>query len=343
MKLSPRDAVGYFRKPDPEKTGLLIYGGDTMRVALRRQEVIAALIGPNGDDEMRLTRIPAAELRKDPAMLLDAIKAQSFFPGPRVAFVEDATDGLTDTIRTALDDWAPGDAQVIVTAGQLNARAKLRKLFEEHRNAYATGIYDDPPGRAEIETQLKEAGVGAISPEAMTDLEALAREIGPGDLRQVIEKLALYKFGDAEPASSDDIKAVAPASTEADLDDVLNIVAEGRAGEIGPVMQKLEAQGMNAVTLVIGATRHFRALYAACAHPEGPAQGVARMRPPIFGPRRDRMVRQAQRWGADRLERALGMLTDTDLQLRSAGQRAPAMALVERSLVRLAMMGQARR
>ena len=38
------------------------------------------------------------------------------------------------------------------------------------------------------------------------------------------------------------------------------------------------------------------------------------------------------------LEQALGMLMDADLTLRSAGQRAPAMALVERSFVRLAWL-----
>ena len=151
MKLSTREAPGYFAKPNPDATGLLIYGGDAMRVALRRQEVIRALIGENGAEEMRLTRIPAADLRKDAALLNDAIKAQGFFPGPRVAFVEDAGDGLAETVRVALEDWAPGDAQVIVTAGSLAARSKLRKLFEDHANAYATGIYDDPPSRAEIE------------------------------------------------------------------------------------------------------------------------------------------------------------------------------------------------
>ena len=72
MKLSPRDAPSYFAKPDPSKTGLLIYGSDAMRVALRRQEVIKALIGPEGEEEMRLSRIPAAELRKDAALLNDA-------------------------------------------------------------------------------------------------------------------------------------------------------------------------------------------------------------------------------------------------------------------------------
>ncbi|MGV6811470.1 MAG: DNA polymerase III subunit delta [Brevirhabdus sp.] len=342
MKLSPREASGYFTRPDPDKTGLLIYGPDAMRIALKRQEVIAALIGPAGEEEMRLSRIPAADLRKDPALLSDAIKAQSFFPGPRVAFVEDATDGLAKVITAALEDWATGDAQVIVTAGQLNARAALRKLFEGHPNAYAAAIYNDPPGRDEIEAELKKAGIGAMDREAMTDLTALARELDPGDLRQTIEKLALYKLGDETPLSPADIAACAPASTEAEIDDILNAVAEARQGEIGPILRRLAAQGVQPVGLCINATRHFRTLHAAASDPGGPAAGLSRMRPPVFGPRRDRMARQAGNWGVHRLEDALRLLVDTDLQLRSAGQTAPAMALVERAMIRLAMMAQRR-
>ena len=338
MKLSTRDAPGYFARPDPSRTGLLIYGADAMRIALRRQEVIAALVGPDGEEEMRLARILAGDLRKDPAMLLDAIKAQGFFPGPRVVFVEDATDAMTPTITDALSDWAEGDAQVVVTAGALKASSKLRKLFEGHKNAYATGIYDDPPSRQEIEATLAKAGLTGVGSDAMADLTALSRDLDPGDFRQTMEKLALYKMGDDTPVTADDITACAPTSTEADLDDVLNIVAEARAGEIGPVMKKLKAQGVQPVGLCIGATRHFRALYTAASDPGGAAQGIARMRPPIFGPRRDRMLRQAQKWGAPRLEQALSLLTDTDLQLRSAGRSAPEMALVERTLIRLAMM-----
>ena len=91
MKLSTRDAVSYFTNPDPKRTGLLIYGADAMRVALKRQEVIAALLGPNAEEEMRLARMSGTEVRKDPAMLLDAIKSQGFFPGPRVALDTSST------------------------------------------------------------------------------------------------------------------------------------------------------------------------------------------------------------------------------------------------------------
>jgi DNA polymerase-3 subunit delta len=64
--------------------------------------------------------------------------------------------------------------------------------------------------------------------------------------------------------------------------------------------------------------------------------------PALYGKRRDRVLRQAQGWGADRVQRALTILTDTDLLLRSAGQTAPALALMERALIRLSMLGRAR-
>jgi DNA polymerase-3 subunit delta len=52
------------------------------------------------------------------------------------------------------------------------------------------------------------------------------------------------------------------------------------------------------------------------------------------------MQKQAMDWGLVRLEQAIHILLETDLKLRSAGQTAPQMALVERCLIRLSMMGK---
>ena len=331
MKLSTREANGYFAKPDAARTGLLIYGSDAMRVALKRQQVLTALLGKEAEEEMRLTRINAGDLRKDPALLVDAIKAVGFFPGPRAAFVDEANENTAPPILAALDEWQTGDAQIIVTAGQLKPTSKLRKAFEAHINAYATGIYDNPPTRDEIETALRDANLAVPMGDVMAALNDLAQALDPGDFRQTIEKLSLYKLNDPEPVSVDDIVACAPTSTEAEVDDVLMVVAEAKVREIGPMMQKLVAQGANPVTLCIGAMRHFRALHRAASDTSG--------RPTIFGPHRDRMLAQSRNWGPAKLETALGVLTDTDLQLRSAGQHAPAMALVERAFIRLAMLG----
>ncbi|MBT8424788.1 MAG: DNA polymerase III subunit delta, partial [Silicimonas sp.] len=85
--------------------------------------------------------------------------------------------------------------------------------------------------------------------------------------------------------------------------------------------------------------RHFRTLHAVAADPGGPGSGIGKLRPPVFGPRRDRIQRQASNWGMYKLERAISLLVDTDLTLRSTAN-APDMAVMERALLRLAWMGR---
>lgn len=337
MKLAPRDLAGFLRSPDPDAAALLIYGEDSVRVAQVRARAVTELGGPEADAEMRLSRLDAAALRGDPAALLDAVKAVGFYPGPRLVVVEGATDGLAQVFAAALAAWQPGDARIVATAAVLAKRSALRKTFEEARGARALPVYDDPPGPAEIEEMLRAAGLGPLDRAAMADLAVLARSLSAGDFRQTIEKLALYKHGDPQPATSAEIAAMAPLSRDAELDDILHATAEAEAGAIGPVLARLKAQGVAPVTLCIAAERHFRALHAAAVHPKGPDAGLSAQRPPVFGPRRDRMRRQLSRWPVPTLETALSMLLDTDRALRSATE-APGMALMERALIRLARM-----
>ncbi len=334
MILKGAEAARYCANPDPARAGLLIFGADPMRVALKRQEAISALIGPGGEAEMRLTRMSGGDLRRDGSLLVDAIKAVGFFPGPRVAFLEDATDGLADPVATALADWKPGDAVIVVTAGGLTGKSALKTLFEKHPKAVSIGLYDDPPGREEIEEALRKAGLADIGREAMADLTTLARALDPGDFRQTLEKIALYKWGDATPLTPADVVAMAPATIEADVDDLIDAVAEARAPAIGPLFRRLEGQGVLPVTICIGALRHFRVLHAAATDPQGPAVGIQRAR--VNFKQKDAMGRQAGQWEVRALEAAVSVLLETDLTLRSAS-RAPGMALMERALIRIAM------
>lgn len=334
MILKGAEAARYCAKPDPNRAGLLIFSADPMRVALKRQEAIAALIGPAGEGEMRLTRIAAADLRKDASLLLDAIKEIGFFPGPRVAFVEEATEGLTETIGLALRDWRPGDANIVVTAGQLSGKNSLKGLFEKAPAAICIGLYDEPPTRDEIEAELAKAGLKRISGEAMADLTTLSRALDPGDFRQTLEKIALYKHGDEGELTPADVAAMAPATVDTEVDELIRATAEGRARDLGLLMRRLEGQGVLPVTICIGALRHFRSLHIASSDPGGLQSGLMRAR--VFGPRRDQMQAQARAWPMKALEGAIAQLLEADLTLRSSS-RAPGMALMERSLLRIAL------
>jgi DNA polymerase III subunit delta len=335
MKLTAQEVSRYLKKPNPKHAGILLFGADAMRVALNRQDLITALIGPDGNSEMRLTRISAAELRKEPTNVMDAMRAGGFFAGPRVVFIEDATDAATQVLTAALADWAEGDAQIIVSAGNLTAKSSLRKLFEVNRAALCIGFYDAPPSKEEINTLLTAAGLRNLPPKSLGDIETLAKELDPGDFRQFLEKISLYKWGDGTDLTGDEILALAPATIEAEVDEVINATANRQAAQVVLLMRRLEGQGVNSVTLCIGALRHFRTLHLVSSDPNGAAAGIQKARG-VFGQRRDMMLRQAQNWGVGALERALTLLLETDLILRSSS-RAPAMAVIERALLRLAM------
>lgn len=336
MKLSARDTRAFFAEPDLTKAGVLIYGPDAMRISLIRKDLARTITGHGGEAEMRLIRLSAAEARKDPAQIADASRASGFFPGQRVVLVEDAGDGLAKPLAETLDGWQPGDAFLLVTAGQLTPRSSLRKLFETAPNALATAIYADPPGREDVEAALARAGIQNTSPDAMRDLLALAQVIDPGDLRQTLEKLFLYKSDDPSPVTPQDIAAIAPAITDAGLDEVIASVADGAVTDLAQALPRLAGQGTQPTGICIALNRYFRQLHAAATHPQGPDQALTRARPPVFGPRRDRMIRQARHWGSARLETILGLIVEADLTLRSASA-APQRAIVERLMIRIAM------
>ena len=337
MKLAGDKANNYFSNPDANHTSILIYGADSMRVALRRQELLKSLIGDNAEEEMRLTRISASDLRKDPALLLDGLKASGFFPGLRAVFVEDATDTIEPIIDKAMQDWQKGDAFLVLTAGQLNARSKLRKTIENYNNSVAIGIYNDPPNEKEIISTASKHNLNNFDNDAKKELIALGRSLDPGDFQQTLEKLSLYKYKDDTVITSTDIQSCAPVTIDAALDEAINIIADARSDEVGPILNRLFGQGTNPTTLCIAATRHFRNLHLAASHPSGPDVALSRARPPVFGHRKDRMVRQARGWGGIRLEKALGVLINTDLSLRSSS-KAPAQAILERAFIRISMM-----
>lgn len=338
MKLSPRDAAGFLARPNSQVPALLIYGSDAMRVAEKRAQVVRAHAGPDADAEMRLTRLAGGDLRRDAAALIDAAKAQGFFPGARAVIVDEATDGAVDAFGALLGDWAQGDALVVATAGQLTPGSKLRKLFEGDKRAFVLAVYDDPPTRDEIERMLQAAGLRGLPADTMRDLAALAQALEPGDFRQTLERIALYKHGDPSPLSPAEVALLAPGAADSDIDDALNAVAERRLDDLAPILSRLGAQGVTPVTICIALTRHFRMLHSLLGDPRGPSQAIGALRPPVFGPRRDRLLRQAQAWTLPRVEEALRDLTQTDLTLRSSTS-APVQALAERALLRISRLG----
>ena len=221
-----------------------------------------------------------------------------------------------------------GDATLIVTAGSLKPTSNLRKFFEQQQNTFSAPIYDSPMTRAEIEKMISDAGLTNVTQDSFNHLSQIALQLEPGDFKQTIEKLALYKLNDETPLTNQDISTCIPTSNEAQIDEVLAVVLSGSHSKISQIVNQLRSQGVLPVTLVIAATRHFK-IYFNRYKSERPHTGAAALRPPVYGPRKEILINQAQKWGPEKIKNAITSITATDLQLRSQNQQAPQMALVE--------------
>ncbi len=334
MKLNAREAMQFCRSPDRRYRAALIYGEDGVEVSRRRVQLIKALIG-EGEDH-NVTQLDVGQARRDPAIITDALRARGFFGGEPIVLIENGTDGLAAGLSDSFASSANDDAFLVVTAGILPARSKLRKLFEGEVSAVAAPCYQTALGRQEIEVFVKDAGIGAISDEALRDLVDFARHSDSGALTDLISRLSLYALDSQGPVSSDDVIACLPGSGDADLDDVLDAVADGDAGRIGPIMSKLESQGVGATTLAISTMRKFKQLHAISSAGGSADAVISRLRPPVFGPRRDALTRQARIWSIAKCEGALKLILETDTALRG-GAATAGYPLLERMMIRLAL------
>jgi len=337
MKIAPRDAAGWARKPGADSPGALISGEDPLRAADLRRTAALAIAGESADAEMRITRIAAADLRKDAARLGDSLRSAGFFPGPRLVLLDDATDGLAPAIADALEGWQQGDARLIVTAGALPRNSALRKLFEAHRTAVSITLYDDPPGPDEVADLARQAGLVLTDPGGRAALIDLARAIDGGGFRQTLISLGLYLLDSGRAVSANDVAALAPLTAEAEADDLLDLVGVQKAEAVAVVLSRLYGQGVGPVTICIAALRHFRALLVLASETGDPGAAFFRLRPPLRANRRENVIGQVRHLGRARIEKALTFLIETDLELRSASH-APQKALVERALLRIAYL-----
>ena len=339
MKLAGRQAQAFCDRPADDIRAVLIHGADAGQVMAARRVLVKAVLGDPVDD-LRLTRIEAAEARKDAAITGDALRAQGFFPGRRLVLIEGGTDGLAKPLGIALEGVAAADALLVVTSDALPARSALRKLFESGRGFMALQLFADGIERADIAGMLAANGLSAGASDAAVDLLANAVQgMDHGSAQMLMEIVAIYGLGREDPLEASEVALLIPAGLGADLDAFVGAVAGGAPDRIGPLLRRLSAEGLAPITVLLALQRHFRQLLQAISSSGGAAAGLAALRPPVWGPRRDQMQGQLRRWTPVRLEQASRLLFGTDGTLRSA-QLAPDWAVLERVSLRLAIMGR---
>lgn len=339
MKLRPAELA---RLPDDGPRAphaVLLFGEDAAQIVHLREQLAQRWAGPDAEAEMRLDRLTGPQLRADPAALDGALRAQGFFPGPRVVVLTEATDGLAAAILDGAALAGP-PARLVVTAAALTPRSALRRGFETGARLAAVACYRGPLDEGALRAALDAHGLGPVGPEVGRDLLRLSGELDRLSFDQLLGKIALWQHGASGPLDLDAIAACAPPGEAVQTDDLILAVLRRDAPALRTALARLGGDG---VALAIALGRQARQLLEARVAMEEEGQGadtaLQRAGLRLAPARRDAAASALRVWRRAEIEALLSAVIDVDATLRSAGQRAgpPGLALLERALLRFAL------
>lgn len=342
MKLQPRQLAGFLRQPPAEVRVALVYGPDRGLVAERAAALVRA-VAEDPQDPFRVVTLVPGDLREVSSRLADEYAALSFGGGHRAVRLREAGNGETGAVESVLELEVEADALVIVEAGELGPRDRLRVLCEKHAAAATIACYTDSDSTLEalIQHSLREAGL-AIDPDALAEL---AGRIGADRQvsRRELEKLALYMAGHGEAITLADVEAVIGDGSPLVLDDLIAAAAEGDLARVDRVYRRCLDMGQSPIGILRGLLRHLQRLHLVAARIGQGAradEAMRALRPPVFGPNQARFRRQLGLWDAGRLAGALQRVWDAEIACKTTG--SPAAALTGRCLMQIAQAARYR-
>ena len=322
MKIEPRQVEGFLRKPDPKIRGVVIYGNDDGLVA-ERAVALARTVCEDLKDPFRVVDIAGDVLKNDPARLADEFSAMSLMGGRRVIRVRPAGEETATALENLVAATA-GDALVVIEGGNLTPRSGLRALAETEACLAALPCYMDNEAALEglVESAARAQGLG-VDPDA---LDWIVERLGGdrGQTRSEIDKLLLYKAGDgSKTVSLADALAVLGDSAAVGIDDVIAATFDGELVALDRALDRVFAEGGNAVQLVRALQRHVDQLHLVAGHAakDGNLEGAmfkARGLP-RGGPVRQRFERHVRAWPLRRLSDAVQALLKAELECKSTG------------------------
>lgn len=339
MKLQGKAIDAFLRHPDPKVRAVLLFGPDAGLVR-DRADTLGKTVCPDLNDPFRVADMLGRALVEDPARLADEAAAMALTGGRRLIRVRDAEDVVTTVFTAFLNDPPPGDSLVVVEAGDLSNRSRLRTLFEGAGTGAAIPCY------VEEEASLGRVIADLLSAHGLTaDVDALNFLAGNlvGDrlvARGEVEKLALYMGADKR-VTLEHAQACIGDSASLEMDGPVWAAADGDFAALDRSLARLFAEGMSPVPILRAAQRHFQRLHlisAQVASGKSAETAVDALRPPVFFKVRPRLIGQGKRWSPNLVRSALERLVDAEADCKRSNM--PDQTICARVLFQLASLAR---
>lgn len=314
MKIQPARAAAFLR--DPGTTRIILLYGDDAGMVRERAEDLVRLVAGSLDDPFRVSELTREDMRRLP----DEAAGLSLMGGRRVVRVREATDAWSEPASAALK--GAGDALVVLEAGSLPSRSKLRVLLDAAPDGATIGCYPEE-GRALEETirsALRAANVG-IDSDA---LAWLSQHLGADRVstRAELEKLALY-VGPGRSVDLDSAMTCVGDLAGLSLDDALFAATAGDVATADRALELAMAEGAAPVGVLRAAMMHLQRLHRArLAMDEqkvSASDAVKAVRPPVFYQKVGTFTRALGLWPTASLSAALASLAEAERGCKRTG------------------------
>ncbi len=308
MKANPRDIPAHLKTLDPKFRAVLIFGKDSGLIRETRDTLSKQILGQD-PDPFRLASLSRDQIRDDKAIIGDEMAAVSMMGGRRLVRLDDAADSDLGAVTNALE-MATGDSLLLLSAGDLGPRSKLRAYFEKETGVLAIACYTDSGENLAslIGETFRRHNIEA-APEV---LAFLGDHLGSDRIvtRSELEKIVFYlgaKEGDIGPAkhlSLEDAKTLTSDSAEMTLNDIAREALSGNVVRLTALLDKAEIEGTGAIEILrtVQAQLVKLNLVRGLVDEGVPINDAIRqLRPPIFYKERDAFVSQVRNWPGNKL------------------------------------------
>ncbi|MBV8200172.1 MAG: DNA polymerase III subunit delta [Acidobacteria bacterium] len=338
MKPPPSRVASFLQRPDSDIRAVLIYGPDDGLVR-ERAGIIARAICPDLSDPFRVADLTAPVIAADPARLGDEAAQLSLTGGRRLVRVRGGDEGLAKPFLEFLTRM-PGEAFVLVEAGELAPRSALRRAFEEARYAAAIACYPDTP--RDLAALIRETLAAHKVTASRDAVQFLVEQLGGDRLltRSELEKLLLYA-GEGGRVELEDARLCISDTAALELDDAVMAAAEGDAVRLERVLCRVLQQGESPVTMIRALLRHVQRLHTLAARVTtgtSPEEVLRTARPPIFFKQEDSFRRQLLLWSEVQLRPQLKRLAAAELAMKTTG--LPAETICRQAMLAVAQVAR---
>ncbi|MEO1407230.1 MAG: DNA polymerase III subunit delta, partial [Pseudomonadota bacterium] len=284
MRLAGPQASRFCEKPKPDYWGFLVFGDDEGVVMDNALALRTALVG--NAPETEFITLDEDEIKKEPATLFDALEARSLLGAKRVVRIrttgEKASSLILEAIALGEVDPQRFETPLIITAGALAKRSKLRSTIESAKHAMALHLYaDSSENMSSLIREKLSADDIEIEDHALT-LFAADLPGHRGLANQEIEKLCLFGRKLGRAITDTDIRSLSTTDIDHALADLIRSALNGNIASTTTSLDRLTVAGTSPISILRALQRETTRLIQAHQLSGSGGDIGMKLRPPVF-------------------------------------------------------------